>query len=231
MLDVSGSTGGTVADASDRMEHRPVACASDESAAKRVKLEHEPASSPTTATPARPAGVGALSSREKLHAVERDYTHYFALDVGGETGADQFVFQHFNTLCMVGIAPSSSAFAGRKVSQVDFDVGRGGDKADSKVSGKKKHGATQLSEASRLCDLVCDDGTRVKVRSAVQGILLELNSRLKEQPDLINSKAMTEGFIAIIQPKKDIAENVRAASNLLTADEYDTHRPGALNRK
>ena len=125
-LDVSGSAVGTVADASDRMEHRPVACASDESAAKRVKLEHEPASSPTTATPARPAGVGALSSREKLHAVERDYTHYFALDVGGETGADQFVFQHFNTLCMVGIAPSSSAFAGRKVSQVDFDVGRGG---------------------------------------------------------------------------------------------------------
>jgi hypothetical protein len=175
--------------------------------------------------------AACLRMREKILAVERDYTHYFALDVGGEPGADQYVYQHFNTLCMVGIAPSSIALAGgRKVTQVDFDVGRGGDKSDApKPSGKKKKGAMYvalccacgcvsvsaavrrstapdvlfdsaacgfvrgmvgrfLSETSRLCDLVCDDGTRVKVRCALQGHLLEINSRLQENPDLINTK-------------------------------------------
>lgn len=90
--------------------------------------------------------AACLRMREKILAVERDYTHYFALDVGGEPGADQYVYQHFNTLCVVGIAPSSVAFSGgRKVSQVDFDVGRGGDKSDApKPSGKKKKGAMYL---------------------------------------------------------------------------------------
>jgi hypothetical protein len=118
-------------------------------AAKRRKLEDESCDF-TDATdttghclPKKNDGNAAcLRMREKILAVERDYTHYFALDVGGEAGADQYVYQHFNTLCVVGIAPSSIAFSGRKVIQVDFDVGRGGDKnAANKPSGKKKHGA------------------------------------------------------------------------------------------
>jgi hypothetical protein len=119
-------------------------------AAKRRKLEDESCdvTDATAATgeclPKKSGGKSAacLRMREKILAVERDYTHYFALDVGGEAGADQYVYQHFNTLCVVGIAPSSIAFSGRKVIQVDFDVGRGGDKnAANKPSGKKKHGA------------------------------------------------------------------------------------------
>jgi hypothetical protein len=113
-------------------DHVMAHATAEESAAKRRKLGNECAGA------AAPTNVPAacLLMREKILAVERDYTHYFALDVGGEAGADQYVYQHFNTLCMVGIAPSSLAFAGgRKVTQVDFAVGRGGaDKTGNKLS-------------------------------------------------------------------------------------------------
>ena len=114
----------------------------DEAATKRRRTEEGPGKS-----------AACLRMREKILAVERDYTHYFALDVGGEAGADQYVYQHFNTLCMVGIAPSSIVFAGgRKVTQVDFDVGRGGDKSDApKPSGKKKKGAMYVNRNQRCC--------------------------------------------------------------------------------
>ena len=117
-----------------------------ESAAKRRKMDDAPGDMVAAATvgiEGGPVQAACLRMREKILAVERDYTHYFALDVGGEAGADQYVYQHFNTLCIVGIAPSSVAFAGgRKVTQVDFDVGRSGDKTDAKKpSGKKKIGA------------------------------------------------------------------------------------------
>jgi len=62
----------------------------------------------------------------------------------------------------------------------------------------------------------------------MQGHLLEINSRLKEHPDLINTKASSEGFIAIIQPKRDIENDVRKHCNLLAAEEYRAKRPASL---
>jgi glycine cleavage system H lipoate-binding protein len=75
-----------------------------------------------------------------------------------------------------------------------------------------------LVEESRLCDVICDDGSRYKVRSSIKGHLLEMNERLKEEPHLLNSKASTEGFIAIIRPKKE--EETKVCSKLLTEEKY-----------
>lgn len=45
-----------------------------------------------------------------------------------------------------------------------------------------------LKEDSRVCDLVCDDGARFKVRCGIKGNLLEMNPRLAACPDAINNK-------------------------------------------
>jgi hypothetical protein len=85
----------------------------------------------------------ALRARDKILAVERDYTRYFAVDQQGDEGNDHFVFQHFNTLCVVGLAPSHAALSnGRRIVEVDFEVGGNKDKCSKKVTGKKKQGAT-----------------------------------------------------------------------------------------
>ncbi len=69
-----------------------------------------------------------------------------------------------------------------------------------------------------MCDLICTDGTRIKVRPGVCGHLLELNERLAQTPELLNAKAASEGFIAIIQPKKEA--DLSACKGLLTHEEY-----------
>jgi hypothetical protein len=45
-----------------------------------------------------------------------------------------------------------------------------------------------LKEDARMCDLVCDDGARFKVRCGIQGHLLEMNPRLSACPDALNNK-------------------------------------------
>ncbi|EKX41518.1 hypothetical protein GUITHDRAFT_112492 [Guillardia theta CCMP2712] len=170
-------------------------------------------------------GAACLRSREKLLARERDYTHYFATNVGGQEGADQFVYQHFNSLCVVGLAPSHVAFRdGRRIVAVDFDVGRSGDKTEVKPSGKKKNGSLFVKEDSRLCDVVCDDGSRFKIRAAIQGHLLEMNSNLQSNPDLLNLKASSEGFISIIQPRRELENKLRESCKLLSLDEFNKVR-------
>lgn len=97
--------------------------------------------SETVHLPANRFGVQCLRARDKIHAVERDYSHHYIIGVGGEAGSDQIVFQHFNKLCLIGLAPSHASMAnGRRIVEVDFEVGRAGDKS-GRVSGKKKIGA------------------------------------------------------------------------------------------
>jgi hypothetical protein len=104
------------------MEHKDCG---DEQPAKRQRVGEDCADAMVTeesahicAKRAAPATSqpACLTSRDKILAVERDYTHFYLLDVMDEPGADQFVYKHFNSLCVVGVAPSHVAFAnGRKV--------------------------------------------------------------------------------------------------------------------
>lgn len=64
------------------------------------------------------------------------------------------------------------------------------------------------SEQSRLCDVVCDDGTRYRIRACMKGYLLELNQRIKEDPELLHTRTMTEGYVAVLQPKREDEDKV-----------------------
>ncbi len=44
------------------------------------------------------------------------YTRFYAADVGGEPGNDQFLYCHPNGLCIVGLAPTHAVFAARPAS-------------------------------------------------------------------------------------------------------------------
>ena len=48
-----------------------------------------------------------------------------------------------------------------------------------------------------------------------------MNERLASEPDLINKKASSDGFIAIVQARRDEEETVCSKSpNLISAEEY-----------
>lgn len=145
----NSNTEDTNADLNENPQKRPRledgADGEQEGASREVEMAVK-----SSAVPAGKEGQGGkeggraacLKAREKILAVERDYTRYYVMNVGEQEGADQFVYQHFNSLYVVGIAPSHAAISnGKQVEKVDFDVGRSGDKLANKPTGKKKTGA------------------------------------------------------------------------------------------
>lgn len=85
----------------------------------------------------------------------------FVCDIKSQQSHDQFVLQHSNGLCVVGIAPSHPLRTpgGPRPKSVVFRK----DTLSKKPSGKKKIGATWMNELTPLCDVTCtDDSTFVR---------------------------------------------------------------------
>ncbi|XP_039053285.1 protein Abitram-like [Hibiscus syriacus] len=148
-------------------------------------------------------------------AVESNFASYFAPDFM-KPGNDQYVYRHPNGLCVVGLASTHSAFKDKgEVSAVDFNVGKS-DRSGMKVTGKRKKNAQHFESNTALCKVCTSDDSYI-IRSCVKGSLLEVNERLIKQPDLLNSSADREGYIAIIMSKP--ADWLKVKSSLLSLEE------------
>ncbi|KAI9200840.1 hypothetical protein LWI28_013918 [Acer negundo] len=149
-------------------------------------------------------------------AVDSNFVAYFATDCT-KAGHDQYVYRHANGLCVIGLAPTHVAFKDEGgITAVDFNVGKS-DRSGFKVTGKRKRNAQHFESNTALCK-VCTNSDSYIVRCCVKGSLLEVNDRLIKLPELLNSSADREGYIAIIMPKP--ADWVKIKSSLLSIEEY-----------
>ncbi|XP_024530969.1 protein Simiate [Selaginella moellendorffii] len=154
-------------------------------------------------------------------AHETNFTHYFALDVGGKEFHDQYLYRHGNGLCVVGLAPSHLALRSpSKIKIVDYDVGKKS-RADMKASGRRKKDAQVLEENSSLCKVSSEDAEFL-VRCCIRGQLLEVNERLTSDPSLLSRKPASQGYIAILMPKPEAWK--KAEKSLLTREQYKQQR-------
>ncbi|CAA6673517.1 unnamed protein product [Spirodela intermedia] len=136
-------------------------------------------------------------------------------------GHDQYIHRHANGLCVVGLAASHVALKEEGgVTGVDFNVGRS-DRSEKKVTGKRKRNALHFEPNSAICKVNTSSNSYV-VRCCVKGSLLEVNERLIKQPELLNSSADREGFIAIIMPKP--ADWLRLMASFLSREDYRSCR-------
>ncbi|XP_039024216.1 protein Abitram-like [Hibiscus syriacus] len=153
-------------------------------------------------------------------SVESNFASYFAPDFM-KPGNDQYVYRHPNGLCVVGLASTHSAFKDKGgVSAVDFNVGKS-DRSGMKVTGKRKKNAQHFESNTALCKVCTNDDSYI-IRCCVKGSLLEVNERLIKQPDLLNSSADREGYIAIIMPKP--ADWLKVKSSLLSLEDFKKSR-------
>uniref|UniRef100_A0A6G1SP89 Protein Abitram n=1 Tax=Aceria tosichella TaxID=561515 RepID=A0A6G1SP89_9ACAR len=119
----------------------------------------------------------------------------------GEVG-DQCVMFHSNKLCLVTLAPTHPVIAEDKtISKIDFKF-EGDEKIDrlaSQAKGKRKRGGQKLRKNSPICSVSCTDGSKYIVISCVSSRLVEVNTKIMSDPDLIKRRPLSEGYIAIIQ--------------------------------
>ncbi|KAI3816977.1 hypothetical protein L1987_10763 [Smallanthus sonchifolius] len=149
-------------------------------------------------------------------AMESNFVTYFAPDFM-KPEHDQYIYRHANGLCVIGLAAGHVAFKDEGVvTAVDFNVGKS-NRSEIKVTGKRKRNAQQFEPNTALCK-VCTNHAFYIVRCCVKGSLLEVNERLIKQPQLLNSSADREGYIAIIMPKP--ADWHKIKDSFITFDEY-----------
>eukprot|EP00271_Cylindrocystis_brebissonii_P020045 TRINITY_DN6464_c0_g1_i1.p1 TRINITY_DN6464_c0_g1~~TRINITY_DN6464_c0_g1_i1.p1 ORF type:complete len:234 (-),score=33.89 TRINITY_DN6464_c0_g1_i1:327-1028(-) len=165
-----------------------------------------------------PTAMSPLPLPTPVPAHERNYVHYFLLDVGGVPGNDHYVYRHANGLCIIGLAPSHAALQpGKCIQAVDFDMGKK-NRPHVEVTGKNKRNARVLEAASALCKVQLTDSTSFVMRCCIKGAVLELNKALIDNPSLLSSRASSDGFLAIVMPKE--ADWPKFEGTFLARDQY-----------
>eukprot|EP01088_Endostelium_zonatum_P020131 TRINITY_DN726_c0_g1_i1.p1 TRINITY_DN726_c0_g1~~TRINITY_DN726_c0_g1_i1.p1 ORF type:complete len:218 (-),score=42.22 TRINITY_DN726_c0_g1_i1:723-1376(-) len=159
-----------------------------------------------------------------LDVIGRYYTKHYAIDFNG-AGNDQYVFQHTNYLCVIGLAPTHPIVKERKkVVSINWAPGRGKDHSQIKLHGKRKRGAVRLDPNSKLCEVTCEDSTKYMIYSTVRGALVEVNTKLvcnnnnneKQETEGENQKQETEGG----NQKQEKEEEVKVEANYKVLDPY-----------
>ncbi|XP_071733101.1 uncharacterized protein [Rutidosis leptorrhynchoides] len=151
-----------------------------------------------------------------ISAIEFNFVTYFVADFM-KPEHDQYIYRHPNGLCVIGLAAGHVAFKDEGgVTAVDFNVGKS-NRSEIKVTGKRKRNAQHFDSNTALCK-VCTNNTFYIVRCCIKGSLLEVNERLIKQPELLNSSADREGYIAIIMPKP--SDWLKIKDSFLTFDDY-----------
>ncbi|KAL0731870.1 hypothetical protein Bca4012_027964 [Brassica carinata] len=143
-------------------------------------------------------------------ATQLNFVSYFITDFT-KSGHDQYIYRHANGLCVIGLAPTHIAFKDEGgITNIDFNVGKS-DRSVLKVSGKRKKNAMRSESNTALCKVSTANDSYI-------GSLLEVNERLIMQPQLLNSSADREGYIAIIMPRP--ADWTKNKESLITMEEY-----------
>jgi hypothetical protein len=143
-----------------------------------------------------------------LSYTDRYFKRYYKLDVKYK-GNDHLILMHSNRVAVCTIAPSHPILdkSKYKVERIEFIQN-----VNEEMSGKHKHNAKNVNVDQPICKVYCKnlikennelDEVYFLICSCLNAKLIEINERLLEQPDLLQEKPFTEGYISILMPKLD----------------------------
>lgn len=119
------------------------------------------------------------------------------------TIGDQCILFHSNRICVVTIAPTHPIIAqDKQITEINYQF-EGYEKIDrlsNNPQGKRKKGGQKLSKNAPICSISCTDGSKYVICACLGSKLIEINSQLNEDYDLIKQKPLSEGYIAILLP-------------------------------
>jgi hypothetical protein len=149
-----------------------------------------------------------------LSYTDRYFKRYYKLDVKYK-GNNHLIFMHSNRVAVCSIAPSHPILnkSKYKIEKIEFIQN-----VNEEMSGKHKHNAKNVNVDQPICKVYCKnlikeenelDEVYFLICSCLNAKLIEINERLLKEPELLQKKPFTEGFIAILMPKLDnISEQI-----------------------
>lgn len=120
----------------------------------------------------------------------------------GEVG-DQCIMFHSNRLCLLALAPTHPVMSEDKtIERVEFtfDGHERIDRLTNQLRGKGKKGGQKLQKYAPVCAIICSDGIKYVITACISSRLIEVNQAISNRFDLIKTKPLSSGFIAIVQP-------------------------------
>lgn len=150
--------------------------------------------------------------------VDRFFTRYYYIKPGNDAAPYQVLF-HSNRICLICLAPQHPAFKS-KITELNFDIGNA-DRSKNAVKGKGKKGGMALQADSTLALLSTEDGKVYKVPSCIRGKLIEVNMEMSQKPERLNTAPEGEGFLAIVLPKPEHCDEIKAS--LLNQQQYEEY--------
>ncbi|KNC76299.1 hypothetical protein SARC_11192 [Sphaeroforma arctica JP610] len=154
--------------------------------------------------------------------IDRYYTRYYRCDVDGRPGADQFVFEHFNALLVVGVSRYHPLVVDPSpIESIDFKADGEQDRLQNEVTGKKKHGAQTITPESLLCRVKLVNGKTYDILGIVKGSLVQANACLMDNLQMLKNKPETDGWVAIITRKN---KSDKLPTNLENLESYEKLR-------
>jgi len=145
-----------------------------------------------------------LMAESRVWQGQRDGARFLARYFRVLFDPERFVccLAHSNRVCTLTLHKGHSALqTDSAITLVDFNVSKGCNRLLNSVSGKRKHGGQFLQQGEPLCIIRCADGSAHPVHCCIRGKLIEINQRLVQEPDLLRTHHLTEGWIAILMPK------------------------------
>lgn len=152
-----------------------------------------------------------------LSVSDRYYEHKYCNKIKDINDVRQRVSFHSNRLCMLSLADDHPVIKAQ-IKNINWKINKNIDREQNVVSGKSKRHAQKLEPHSIVCFIETTDGNTYPVYSCVQGKLIEINSNLKKDPDLLQKKPVSHGFIALILP--NLKTFAALKNSMLTTNEY-----------
>lgn len=137
---------------------------------------------------------------------ERYFVKRYKLDTREDRQEDICILEHSNRICVITLAHSHPVvYEGKKITKIEFlDI---------------KTGKQWTHETSPVCRIICDDGNVYSVLASIRGKLIEVNERLLVDPQLLVDKPNTEGYLAMLLPRK--LEHSTEMQRLSSAEVYE----------
>jgi hypothetical protein len=164
-----------------------------------------------------------------LSYTDRYFKRFYNLNVRYPNN-DHLILMHTNKVAVCTIAPSHPLLNSSKykINKIEFIQN-----VNEQMSGKHKHKAKNVNFLQPLCRVICtdlqpeqqnedkkdeDEEKTFIIYCSLNAKLLEINERLIENPNLLQTKSSTEGYLVILMPKLDDLKD--QLSKLITHEDY-----------